>query len=761
MGSSCWPERKSREKEEENTKYMSRQSDTLNSNEKVENNPQQSGYKTIGQMTEGKKFEKNYQNKSSNKNAQNKVKIKNTTEKIDNKKREKEAAPVNYPSFENIHEINEQTKIFNQTKISNQEKDNNEKSLNISFNENSINEKKDKNRNINNNKNSKNVNDMTQFDNKSITNNENINNNNYFNNDDDVYQNKEKSLFNKYIETDLDSIDEGSIKYNENPTITNQLIEKINKINKEEIDIKFPQENEKKNNEILKVNNSKKNELFYEQFFTDNESNFYDMILDFHSFEQLLKKDGNDGWTANFTIEGKKRYDESIKNANKNVVIGVVGKKNRGKSYLLGRIMDNKYYEPPSGFLVTTYGISCKFPILSSNEGKKYFVTLDTAGKDNPLLQNTFDNNENLDIKVIARDQKITEILLSDFIIQESNILIAVLEQLSYVEQDILKTLIERLRKKVIKSIERRKLIVIHNLMNISTVKDIKKFIEEKLLRSLTFELDPQSMGKSDDDFDDSDKFVYIQTINDENKDKLDIIHLIIGNDHIREIREAYNEPAFRYIRDHIVVETTKGFDIISSFKNYITKNANEFMSKKTFNDKSLFIDNEKKIKVSYLDEKNERKTIDKIVIPIKLNDKIKEFSFKPVYTNSGGIHCFLNTIEPRYSARIIEKNGKKYIEIVFEIAGVLKNHIYKIDADMEKLIITISGEVEEALKIKKIIKSEGTLEYSEFSFQVKIDKYDNENNEIDFIENVEKEVIEDFDEKLGKYKYLFPIDQY
>lgn len=758
MGSSCEYEQTRRKKGEGNTEYMSQQSDTPDSNDKVENNPQKSGYKTFGQKIEGTQIEKNYQNITSNKNAQNQVKIKNTTENVENKKREKEAAPVNYPSFETDREINEQTINFNQTKISNQEKNYNEKSFNISFNENSINKKngKDKNMYINNNENSKNVNDMTKFDNENNTNNKKINNN-YFNNDDDIYQNEEKHNFKKYMEDDY--IDEGSTKYNENPIITNQLIEKINTINKEEI-IKFPQKKEKKNNEIPNANNLKENELFCEQFFTDKESNFYDMILDFHSFEQLLKRDGNDGWTANFTIEGKKRYDESIKIENKNVVIGVVGKKNRGKSYLLGRIMDNKYYEPPSGFLVTTYGISCKFPILSSNDGKKYFVTLDTAGKDNPLLLNTFDNNENLDIKEIARDQKITEILLSDFIIQESNILIAVLEQLSYVEQDILKTLIERLRKKVIKSIERRKLIVIHNLMNISTIKDIKTFIREKLLRSLTFELEPQSMGKSDD-FDDSDKFIYIQTINEENKDKLDIIHLIIGNDYIPGIREAFNEPAFRYIRDHIVVETTRDFDIISSFKNYIAENANEFMSKKTFNDRSLFIDNEKKIKVSYLDEKNERKTIDKIVIPIKLRDKIKEFSFKPVYTNSVGIHCFLNTIEPRYSARKIEKNGKKYIEVVFEIYGVLKNPIFKIDADMEKLIITISGEVEEALKIKTIIKSDGTLEFSEFSFQVKIDKYDDENNEIDFIENAEKEVIEDFNEKLGKYKYLFPIDQY
>ena len=114
--------------------------------------------------------------------------------------------------------------------------------------------------------------------------------------------------------------------------------------------------------------------FIYEDFFTDKDSSNYDMILNFNSFEQLRQN----GWTANFTIEGKNKYDNSI-NEN-NVVIGVLGNKNRGKSYLLERIMKNKDYKSPSGFLVTTYGISCNFPTLEDTGGS--FVTLDTAGKD-------------------------------------------------------------------------------------------------------------------------------------------------------------------------------------------------------------------------------------------------------------------------------------------------------------------------------------------------------------------------------------------
>ena len=327
----------------------------------------------------------------------------------------------------------------------------------------------------------------------------------------------------------------------------------------------------------------------HEDFFTERNSINYDMILNFYSFQQLKKN----GWTCYFTPEGKEKYDKCIKE--NNIVIGILGMKNRGKSYLLGRIMENDDYKPPSGFLITTYGISCNFP--KNTKTGSFFITLDTAGKDSPLLQNDlFKDN----IKSFARDQVITEVVLSDFIIQESNILIAVLEQLSFEEQEMLKTLIERLKKKEIKGIQKRRLIVIHNLMNITSVKDIKNFIKNVLLKSLTFKLEPQSM-RGNENYDDSKKKVYIQNVDNENENnnqnKLEIVHLIFGNKDIDEINEEYNEPALRYIRDYISINSTRKFDIVKSFKDFIYKNSSKYLTGDEFKEDSIIIEKPKKKK--------------------------------------------------------------------------------------------------------------------------------------------------------------------
>ncbi len=96
--------------------------------------------------------------------------------------------------------------------------------------------------------------------------------------------------------------------------------------------------------------------------------------------------------------------------------------KNRGKSFLLGQIMQNTDYIHPNGFLDTTYGIKCNFQ--RDRKSGKFFITLDKAGSDSPLLQNNiFDDNN---YKNLVKDQAITEIVLSDYIIQESTVLIAV-----------------------------------------------------------------------------------------------------------------------------------------------------------------------------------------------------------------------------------------------------------------------------------------------------------------------------------------------
>ena len=537
-------------------------------------------------------------------------------------------------------------------------------------------------------------------------------------------------------------------------------------------------------NEDPEINLTQENEKpIYEEFFTEKQSEQYDMILDFTSFKQLKQK----GWTANFTLKGYEKYLNG-KEINVNV-IGVIGNKNRGKSFLLGRIVNHKNYIPPSGFLVTTYGISCNFPeVLKENnneDGTKRklkknicsfpVITLDAAGKDNPLLQNAY--NKDFDLQTISRDQKVTEIVLSDFIIQKANVLIAVIEQLTFAEQEMLKTLIERLKQKQIEEHDKRKLIVIHNLMNLSTIKCIEDFKKDILLKSLTFELKQQYMGKNSElNYDDSNKIFYIQTNlgKEQEKEKLQIYHFIIGNDNDEKIKKEYNEPAFRYIRDLIIVGASNKFDILDEFKKFIIKNSLKYLSGEKFvglTNKSLIIGKEQK-KKAYID-KEQKETADKIIIPIQLTDQNIVFETRK-FKYDGENYTFFSNNEPRYSAKIIKKSKEEiYLEIIFEMFGKVKEINPVIDYDdSDNIIITIKGETEEDNQSKKtLIKSnKGELKYGSFCFQLKILKiipHKINGNEYDskkcYQINIQDEgnLKIDRNEKIGKYKLSFPVKIY
>ena len=556
---------------------------------------------------------------------------------------------------------------------------------------------------------------------------------------------------------------ETSYFYKQNPQ-TN--INNPSEIKKEDINhtpiVGYPQLDEDKKPEQNKkqFNNSKKNDLISngqedednnqileEEIFYDGNSENYDLILNFESFEQLKKG----GWTAYFSQEGWKKYKESIDN--ENLIIGVVGIKNRGKSYLLKRIMDSKNYQANDGFLVTTYGISCGFPVLKDKNKYQTFITLDTAGRDNPLLQNVYSKEQ--DVRSIIKDQKVCEILLSDFIMKECNILIAVVEQLSFAEQEMIISLTERLRlKELYNNIDKRKLIIIHNLMNINKTEDIETFVKDTLLKSMTFKLETHFIEDHQDK-----KYnltVYDQMIENDNS-KLDIVHVVIGNDKVKEVREKYNEPAFKYIRDYIKIDEAKKFDILESFKEFIKDNYKKFINTNLFENNPLQIGKKKSVKVYTDKEKNNK--VDKIIknIGVKNKNKIKEFTFKSFFF-SGGIYY---STEPLYSAKIIDK---KYLEIVFEMYGKLNSITTDVNYDdnNNKIIIEIRGKTEEFeldffKKEEKIGKEIGNLKYSEFDFQVIIDKYETiKNHEIE-IEN--KNIKPELDEDVGLGTFLFPIN--
>ena len=158
-------------------------------------------------------------------------------------------------------------------------------------------------------------------------------------------------------------------------------------------------------------------------------------------------------------------------------------------------------------------------------------------------------------------------------------------------------------------------------------------------------------------------------------------------------------------------------------------------------------------------DKKKTRK-FEKIIVPLKGSNL--KFKVKGFIKDLGGNESFYNKINPRYSTKLINNGDKYLIEIIFELYGKIKKLKRKIlsDEDKNQYIIFIRGEIKE---IEKISDFTGDLEYSEFDFQIIIQKFilfDNEQKEmeIDIVDQDEKDIPYEEENKYGVYKfYLEP----
>ena len=224
-----------------------------------------------------------------------------------------------------------------------------------------------------------------------------------------------------------------------------------------------------------------------------------------------------------------------------------------------------------------------------------------------------------------------------------------------------------------------------------------------------------------------------------------------------------------------IITEPQKHFDILQQFTQFIIANSKKYLCGDKFSGFSkddLILGKEEKRLVYITKEKKE--TAEKIIIPIKLNNKDIKFETKK-FKYDGENYIFLNNIEPRYSAKIYKKSEEEiYLQIIFEMFGnvTISNHMIDYDEDNDDyIIISIKGETKENRKQHKtLIKLNGSeLKYSDFEFQVKIKKiipYKNKNGfdpkkcyEIEFQD--EEKYDYNKNEKIGKYELLFPIKLY
>ncbi|CAF0909725.1 unnamed protein product [Adineta steineri] len=144
------------------------------------------------------------------------------------------------------------------------------------------------------------------------------------------------------------------------------------------------------------------------------------------------------------------------------VIVTVLGAYNRGKSYLLKKLCRINI---PSGNIIHTEGIS----ITAGRDNYTNIVFLDTAGTDTPV------KNDEIEFK------RATEALLREVVLHLATFLIIVVNRLRATDQIYIRQVLKYCRDTHI----RKKIIIVHNLVDVETIEDVNTVIEKEI--KLTF----------------------------------------------------------------------------------------------------------------------------------------------------------------------------------------------------------------------------------------------------------------------------------
>ena len=156
----------------------------------------------------------------------------------------------------------------------------------------------------------------------------------------------------------------------------------------------------KKDNESLEILNKKLGEEIKKIKKLDEDiikkpNKFYDTIICINSIKSLKK-----GWEIKMSKRGLLLYEKCKNEAL--LRIGVIGNKNKGKSFLLSKISKTKLL---SGSSIETEGLSIKYPDRKKMKDKN-IILLDSAGFESPVLKNRENNNQ---FEEIVKKNKIEE----------------------------------------------------------------------------------------------------------------------------------------------------------------------------------------------------------------------------------------------------------------------------------------------------------------------------------------------------------------
>ena len=403
----------------------------------------------------------------------------------------------------------------------------------------------------------------------------------------------------------------------------NKKIEKL-KEEEEEMKKKFEKEN-------LENNKLYNTPLYDDKKFTD----FYDIILKINSIRDVLE-----GWNIEFSKTGKDYYEKmKVRNFLK---IGVAGAGNKGKTFLLQKIAD---IELPTGTSIKTEGLSIRCPDINSEN--QNIILLDSAGAETPLLEDSnfeFKNYIGKDKELreqldnLARDKSLTENFLQNIIINESNMLLIVVGNLTYQEQKLINKIKEETQS------TNQSLYVIHNLQTFVARSQVENYIENTLLKSATFrlqknkEIQIKSDNKNPEEQKENDVYYVEQFLTEGHKN---VYHLIMAREK-SEAGDYYNGFVIRFLRNQMNnFPQQSNFPIVKKIKDYFFEQSKSYL--------------ESPLKLDSFEESED-------IIKVK---KDTELSLKKIMVDEMGISNFIgNSYSPKYCYFIHNKRFYLQIEL-------------------------------------------------------------------------------------------------
>ena len=369
-------------------------------------------------------------------------------------------------------------------------------------------------------------------------------------------------------------------------------------------------------NQITQIKNSPK------KIFCDDELyEYYDIVFEIDSLVGLK----DNGWEFKLTEKGKEKYEKKKNKAS--TVVSVIGNKNKGKSFILSKISKMII---PDGHNISTKGLSIIYPEYD----EKNIICLDTAGFETPLcednknyvfeikngetlkkMEEEKENNKEDEITIkdflnedeyitqierFIRDRQNTDYFLQKFIIDCADILLCVVNKLNLSDQKFL--------LRIQKEINNKTIFVIHNLKTFTKIKQVKEYIENTLLRSLTFKLEKSSFTVFEEDkefINNKNKDYYIQIFDDDdenddnkNKKKISIIHLFMAKvgekEEENEASNYYNESTLKFIKYNITsFINNKKFPIKTRVIDFLKSHSGDFFNEPFNNECKLEVKNE------------------------------------------------------------------------------------------------------------------------------------------------------------------------